>query len=82
MPQLEFSCKLSRQSTIFKLEDRSCSLKYNRETTEFTGIVGRIVGMIVARYKKLYGEARQAVRSSGKTKVFRNAYTDEPKVAQ
>jgi len=29
-----------------------------------------------------HGEARQAVRSSGKTKVFSNAYTDEPKVAK
>lgn len=29
-----------------------------------------------------HGEARQAVRSSGKTKVFSNVYTDEPKVAK
>lgn len=29
-----------------------------------------------------HSEARQAVRSSGKTKVFSNAYTDEPKVAK
>ena len=29
-----------------------------------------------------HGEAEQAVRSFGKTKVFSNAYTDEPKVAK
>jgi hypothetical protein len=29
-----------------------------------------------------HSEAGQAVRSSGKTKVFSNAYTDEPKVAK
>jgi len=29
-----------------------------------------------------HSEAGQAVRSSGKTKVFSNAYTDQPKVVK